>query len=164
MAKQYFTSTPSISNIWNGLKHAYNGWIDPQTTYQTGTAPLPTKAGTGMIRAAKEASKLSGKTFTPFLRNAQGKRSSTLGAITANDIETSKVISGQGIKKATQPFKHDPYHPSNINRAANYYVKENKLETFVGPNGKMYVKTKDGKVRSFEAVGKEYIDNSGYGW
>ena len=41
MARQYFKSTPTISNIWSGIKHAYNGWIEPKTGFQTGTAPLP---------------------------------------------------------------------------------------------------------------------------
>lgn len=40
MAKQYlFNSTPTIINIFKGLQHAYNGWIDPETPYQTGVAP-----------------------------------------------------------------------------------------------------------------------------
>jgi len=35
------------------------------------------------------------------------------------------------------------------------YASENKLSTFMGPNGKMYAHMPDGKVRSFEAIGKE---------
>lgn len=40
MAKQYFSSTPTISNIWNGIKHAYNGWIDTQSHYNTGAPTI----------------------------------------------------------------------------------------------------------------------------
>lgn len=41
MAKQYlFHSTPTIINVFKGLQHAYNGWINPETPYQTGEAPV----------------------------------------------------------------------------------------------------------------------------
>lgn len=32
MAKQYFKSTPTIGNLWEGLKHAWNGWVDPKSS------------------------------------------------------------------------------------------------------------------------------------
>ena len=38
---------------------------------------------------------------------------------------------------------------------ANDYIKKNKLSTFMGSNGKMYVKTSDGKVKSVESLEKE---------
>ena len=39
--------------------------------------------------------------------------------------------------------------------AANDYIKENKLSTFIGPNGKNYVRLANGNVRTIEALGKE---------
>ena len=55
IAKQYFSSTPTISNIWNGIKHAYNGWIDPQSHYNTGSPTiLPGRVPSGFsIRGTK---------------------------------------------------------------------------------------------------------------
>ena len=39
--------------------------------------------------------------------------------------------------------------------AANDYIKTNKLSTFIGPNGKNYVRLANGNVRTVEALGKE---------
>lgn len=39
--------------------------------------------------------------------------------------------------------------------AANDYIKTNKLSTFIGPNGKNYVRLANGNVRTLEALGKE---------
>ena len=50
-------------------------------------------------------------------------------------------------------------NPTRINSswisAANDYIKANKLSTFVGANGKNYVKLANGNVRSIEALGRE---------
>lgn len=54
--------------------------------------------------------------------------------------------------------------PTKINsswiRAADDYIKANKLSTFIGANGKNYVKLANGKVRSIEALGKEEWENT----
>jgi len=50
------------------ISSAYNGYLNQETPYITGEAPVVGKAK-GMIRASKEAAKLSGKSITPFMRN-----------------------------------------------------------------------------------------------
>ena len=114
----------------------------------------------GRVMADREAIKLSGKKYiSPYNNPSKGKLYNN-GAITANDVfeETSKarVISNTKTNKvntatnSTKKSRSIPY----LNWA-NDYIKENKLSTFMGSNGKMYVKTSDGKVKSVENLEKE---------
>lgn len=114
----------------------------------------------GRVMADREAIKLSGKKYiSPYNNPSKGKLYNT-GAITANDVfeETSKtrVISNTKTNKvttqtnSTKTSRSVPY----LNYA-NDYIKKNKLSTFMGSNGKMYVKTSDGKVKSVENLEKE---------
>ena len=114
----------------------------------------------GRVIADREAIKLSGKKYiSPYNNPSKGKMYNT-GAITANDVfeETSKarIISSSKTNKvntkanSTKTSRSVPY----LNWA-NDYIKKNKLSTFMGSNGKMYVKTKEGKVKSVEALEKE---------
>lgn len=114
----------------------------------------------GRVMSDREAIKLSGKKYiSPYNNPSKGKLYNT-GAITANDVfeETSKakLISNTKTNKvntainSTKTSRSVPY----LNYA-NDYIKKNKLSTFMGSNGKMYVKTSDGKVKSVENLEKE---------
>ena len=114
----------------------------------------------GRIMADREAIKLSGKKYiSPYNNPNKGKMYNN-GAITANDIfeETSKarLVSNTKTNKinttvnSTKTSRSIPY----LNYADDY-IKKNKLSTFMGSNGKMYIKTSDGKVKSLEALEKE---------
>lgn len=50
------TQSPTIPNLWEAVKHAWNGWIDPVTPYNTGVAPTP--AGITKAKNAYEALKM----------------------------------------------------------------------------------------------------------
>lgn len=114
----------------------------------------------GRVMADREAIKLSGKKYiSPYNNPSKGKLYNT-GAITANDVfeETSKarLVSNTKTNKvntATNSTKTSRSIPS-LNYADDY-IKKNKLSTFMGSNGKMYIKTSDGKVKSLEALEKE---------
>lgn len=112
------------------------------------------------VMTDREAIKLSGKKYiSPYNNPSKGKLYNT-GAITANDVfeETSKVrfVSNTKTNKvntatnSTKTSRSIPY----LNYADDY-IKKNKLSTFMGSNGKMYIKTSDGKVKSLEALEKE---------
>lgn len=114
----------------------------------------------GRVMTDREAIKLSGKKYiSPYNNPSKGKLYNT-GAITANDVfeETSKVrfVSNTKTNKvntatnSTKTSRSIPY----LNYADDY-IKKNKLSTFMGSNGKMYIKTSDGKVKSLEALEKE---------
>lgn len=114
----------------------------------------------GRVMADREAMKLSGKKYiSPYNNQSKGKIYNN-GAITANDVfeETSKarIISNTKTNKvntkanSTKTSRSVPY----LNWA-NDYIKKNKLSTFMGSNGKMYVKTTDGKIKSVESLEKE---------
>lgn len=114
----------------------------------------------GRVMADREAMKLSGKKYISPYNNRNKGRIYNNGAITANDVfeETSKarIISNSKPNKvntkanSTKTSRSIPY----LNWA-NDYIKKNKLSTFMGSNGKMYVKTKDGKVKSVESLNEE---------
>ena len=114
----------------------------------------------GRVMADREAIKLSGKKYiSPYNNPNKGKLYNN-GAITANDVfeETSKarLVSNTKTNKvntATNSTKTSRSIPS-LNYADDY-IKKNKLSTFMGSNGKMYIKTSDGKVKSLEALEKE---------
>lgn len=114
----------------------------------------------GRVMADREAIKLSGKKYiSPYNKPSKGKLYNN-GAITANDVfeETSKarLVSNTKINKVntqtntTKKSRSIPY----LNYADDY-IKKNKLSTFMGSNGKMYIKTSDGKVKSIESLEKE---------
>ena len=114
----------------------------------------------GRIMADREAIKLSGKKYiSPYNNPNKGKMYNN-GAITANDIfeETSKarLVSNTKTNKinttvnSTKTSRSIPY----LNYADDY-IKKNKLSTFMGSNGKMYVKSKEGKVKSVESLNEE---------
>ena len=62
LAKHHFSSITKSEGIWDGIKHlgrgiqhAYNAYLDPATTYQTGTAPSPSFAkGATAIKSVKD--------------------------------------------------------------------------------------------------------------
>ena len=138
----------------------------------TGEAPLPGLKGAqgvmavkqantarvaknkGLIRSMKEASKLSGKKYnSPFVGNNKVYNNN---AITANDIfEESRILSGAPVVIKKEPIVIGR-KMSNMMIDANDYIKKNKLSTFMGPNGKMYVRTGDGKVRSMESFARDF--------
>ena len=100
---------------------------------------------------------------TGIFRNGQGKRTSTIGAITADDVfEESKNIAGQGVKKATEPFVSNGPTLNNIIHHANNYIRKNKLSTVTASNGKTYVRMPDGKLKSLESLGRDVINEQGY--
>ena len=114
----------------------------------------------GRVMADREAIKLSGKKYiSPYNNQSKGKLYNN-GAITTNDVfeESTKarIISNTKTNKvnttanSTKTSRSVPY----LNWA-NDYIKKNKLSTFIGSNGKMYVKTSDGKVKSVESLEKE---------
>ena len=114
----------------------------------------------GRIIADREAIKLSGKKYISPYNNQSKGRIYNNGAITANDIfeenTKARLISNAKTNKvnteanSTKTSRSVPY----LNYA-NDYIKKNKLSTFMGSNGKMYVKTKEGKVKSVESLEKE---------
>lgn len=108
----------------------------------------------GLVRSMKEASKLSGKRYnSQFVGNGKVYNNN---AITANDIfEESKTLSGTPVAVKKEPIVIGR-KMSNMMINANEYVKKNKLSTFMGPNGKMYVKTAEGKVRSMESLARDF--------
>lgn len=100
---------------------------------------------------------------TGIFRNGQGKRTSTIGAITADDVfEESRSIAGQGVKKATEPFVSNGPTLNNIIYHANNYIRKNKLSTVIASNGKTYVRMPDGKLKSLESLGRDVINEQGY--
>lgn len=114
----------------------------------------------GRVMADREAIKLSGKKYiSPYNNPSKGKLYNN-GAITANDVfeETSKarLVSNTKTNKVNptansiKKSRSIPY----LNYADDY-IKKNKLSTFMGSNGKMYIKTSDGKVKSLESLEKE---------
>lgn len=104
MARQYFKATPTISNIWNGILHAYNGWIDTKTGAQTGTAPLPTKhfisLGTPII-----------KNGIKYYKDAAGKLKTAQEILKAKGIQT--------------PIKQKTWFPKE--RHTDHYVPKNGM-------------------------------------
>lgn len=109
---------------------------------------------TGRIRSMKEASKLSGKKYnSQYVGNGKVYNNN---AITANDVfNETKTISGSPIVVKKEPIVIGR-KMSNMMIDANDYIKKNKLSTFMGPNGKMYVRTGDGKVRSMESFARDF--------
>lgn len=147
------------------ISSAYNGWIDPVINPKTDPFLITGEAPVGgrKMRTVKEAAKLFGKPKAPIFRNGQGKRSSNLGAITANDVfDETKAIAGQGVKKVTEPFVSSGPTLNNIIHHANNYIRKNKLTTVVASNGKTYVKMPDGKLKSLESLGRDVIKEQGY--
>lgn len=114
----------------------------------------------GRVIADREAIKLSGKKYiSPYNKPNKGKMYNT-GAITSNDIfeenTKARLISNTKNNRVTteaNPTKKS--HSVPYLNWANDYIKKNKLSTFMGSNGKMYVKTKEGKVKSVESLEKE---------
>ena len=114
----------------------------------------------GRVIADREAIKLSGKKYiSPYNNPSKGKMYNT-GAITANDVfeENTKarlISNTKNNRVTTEANSTKKSHSVPYLNWANDYIKKNKLSTFMGSNGKMYVKTKEGKVKSVEALEKE---------
>lgn len=120
--------SPTLPNLGRMISSAYNGWINPETFYNTGEAPVPTKAKNAlealqMIKAMKAA-----KAAKVAEDAAKAERVAQARSIAAQKGAATRMARGTarggspGLKKLEQipdiPNYQEIYNGYNMTRAS----------------------------------------------